>query len=213
MRPRPFQLHGNVSLGWLQTFLCMYLAGRQEGSGASRCGRRQAHAQRREAAGHLCAPSSPGCPPPPGCWRFVGSWVVYSAVTGYYLYRCSARQLDKSLPKQVPCCRTLMFSALRALAFFASSLANSSLLIRSIPGQVYAWFMVVFRVSVGVGFVGYVMLILEFTGLGLLFRAVLGPGAALTGACVAAPRSAGRGVMLAGVDSSLPLGRQRLGHE
>jgi hypothetical protein len=31
----------------------------------------------------------------------VGSWVVYSTVTGYYLYRCSARQLDKSLPKQV----------------------------------------------------------------------------------------------------------------
>jgi hypothetical protein len=41
--------------------------------------------------------------------------------------------------------------------------------------------MVVFRVSVGVGFVGYMMLLLEFTGLGLLFRAVLGPGASLTG--------------------------------
>lgn len=41
--------------------------------------------------------------------------------------------------------------------------------------------MVVFRVSVGVGFVGYIMLLLEFTGLGLLFRAVLGQGASLTG--------------------------------
>jgi RING finger protein 121 len=62
------------------------------------------------------------------------------------------------------------------------------------PRQVYAWFMVVFRVSVGVGFVGYIMLILEFTGLGLLFRGVLGPGAALTGGW-RRPASSGRAAL------------------
>lgn len=48
--------------------------------------------------------------------------------------------------------------------------------------QVYAWFMVVFRLSVGVGFAGYILLIMDFTGAGLLLRPLLGPGAALTGA-------------------------------
>jgi hypothetical protein len=43
--------------------------------------------------------------------------------------------------------------------------------------------MIVFRVSVAVGFIGYIMLILEFTGLGALFRTLLGPGASLTGEC------------------------------
>lgn len=47
--------------------------------------------------------------------------------------------------------------------------------------QVYAWFMIVFRLSVGVGFAGYVLLLLEFTGVGLLLRPLLGPAAAVTG--------------------------------
>ncbi|KAL4856201.1 RING finger protein 121 [Chlorella vulgaris] len=80
-----------------------------------------------------------------GFWRFVFSWLLYSSVTGWYLYRCSSKQLDKTVPKQV-----------------------------------YAYFMIVFRVSVAVGFIGYIMLILEFTGLGALFRSLLGPGASLT---------------------------------
>jgi hypothetical protein len=46
--------------------------------------------------------------------------------------------------------------------------------------------MIVFRLSVGVGFAGYIMLVLEFTGLGLLFAALLGPGASLTGEPAAA---------------------------
>ncbi|KAL4451635.1 hypothetical protein ABPG75_007297 [Micractinium tetrahymenae] len=80
-----------------------------------------------------------------GGWRFVGTWVLYSCVTGYYLYRCSSKKLDKEVPKQV-----------------------------------YAWFMIVFRLSVGIGFAGYVLLLLEFTGAGVLLRPLLGPGAALT---------------------------------
>lgn len=58
------------------------------------------------------------------------------------------------------------------------------------PLQVYAWFMIVFRLSVGVGFAGYVLLLLEFTGVGLLLRPLLGPGAALTGAQAAGSQRA-----------------------
>ncbi|PSC69567.1 RING finger 121 [Micractinium conductrix] len=79
------------------------------------------------------------------CWRFLALWVLYSGVTGYYFWRCSAKHIQKEVPKQV-----------------------------------YAWFMVVFRLSVGAGFCGYILLLLEFTGLGLLLRPLLGPGAALT---------------------------------
>jgi hypothetical protein len=28
-------------------------------------------------------------------------WVLYSSVTGYYFWRCSAKKLDKEVPKQV----------------------------------------------------------------------------------------------------------------
>jgi len=42
------------------------------------------------------------CPPlAAGCWRFVATWVFYSSVTGYYMYRCSGKKLDKEVPKQV----------------------------------------------------------------------------------------------------------------
>lgn len=41
--------------------------------------------------------------------------------------------------------------------------------------------MVVFRLSVGIGFAGYVLLLLQFTGAGLLLIPLLGPGAALIG--------------------------------
>ncbi len=41
--------------------------------------------------------------------------------------------------------------------------------------------MVVFRLSVGIGFAGYVLLLLQFTGLGLLLIPLLGPGAAVIG--------------------------------
>ncbi|PRW20957.1 RING finger 121 [Chlorella sorokiniana] len=78
------------------------------------------------------------------CWRFVAVWVLYSSITGYYLYRCSARKLDKDVPRKV-----------------------------------YAFFMVVFRLSVGIGFAGYVLLLLEFTGAGLILIPLLGPGAAV----------------------------------
>lgn len=50
------------------------------------------------------------------------------------------------------------------------------------PMQVYAWFMIVFRLSVGTGFAGYILLLLDFTGAGMLLRPLLGPGAAITGA-------------------------------
>ncbi|KAL4433400.1 hypothetical protein ABPG77_010253 [Micractinium sp. CCAP 211/92] len=80
-----------------------------------------------------------------GGWRFVGTWVLYSSITGYYLYRCSSKKLDKEVPKQV-----------------------------------YAWFMIVFRLSVGTGFAGYILLLLDFTGAGMLLRPLLGPGAAIT---------------------------------
>ena len=42
--------------------------------------------------------------------------------------------------------------------------------------------MVVFRLSVGIGFAGYVRLLIEFTGAGLILVPLLGPGAALIGA-------------------------------
>lgn len=42
--------------------------------------------------------------------------------------------------------------------------------------------MIVFRLSVGIGFCGYILLLLEFTGAGLLLRPLLGPAAALIGA-------------------------------
>jgi hypothetical protein len=44
--------------------------------------------------------------------------------------------------------------------------------------------MIVFRVSVGVGFLGYALLLLEFTGLGLLLAPILGPAMPLTGGSV-----------------------------
>ena len=43
--------------------------------------------------------------------------------------------------------------------------------------------MIVFRLSIGIGFVGYILLLLNFTGGGLLQDTVLGPASALTGGC------------------------------
>lgn len=43
-----------------------------------------------------------------GFWRFVFSWLLYSSVTGWYLYRCSSKQLDKTVPKQV--CKIAAFT-------------------------------------------------------------------------------------------------------
>ena len=53
----------------------------------------------------------PPTPPPPAvlfdfcsaaaCWRFFLCWLLYSSVTGYYLYRCSSKKLEKTLPKLV----------------------------------------------------------------------------------------------------------------
>lgn len=45
--------------------------------------------------------------------------------------------------------------------------------------QVYRWFFIVFRTSVAVGFAGYVLLVLEIFGLGVLLRPLLSPAAAL----------------------------------
>lgn len=53
-------------------------------------------------ANHTCL--NPTLPRPnrcAGCWRFVAVWVLYSCITGYYLYRCSSKKLDKSVPRQV----------------------------------------------------------------------------------------------------------------
>lgn len=79
-----------------------------------------------------------------GFWRFIAVWVLYSSVTLYYLYACSFKKLDKTLPKKV-----------------------------------YRWFLGVFRVSIAVGFCGYVLLILEIFGIGMLLRPVLSPVTAL----------------------------------
>ena len=43
----------------------------------------------------------------------------------------------------------------------------------------YRWFLGVFRVSIAVGFCGYVLLILEIFGIGLLLRPLLSPVTAL----------------------------------
>ena len=51
------------------------------------------------AAWPLPASSSPSRPA--ACYRFVVIWVLYSSVTGYYFWRCSAKKLDKEVPKQV----------------------------------------------------------------------------------------------------------------
>lgn len=40
--------------------------------------------------------------------------------------------------------------------------------------------MVVFRLSTGIGFAGYLLLLLEFTGLGMLLMPLVGPGFSLT---------------------------------
>ena len=41
--------------------------------------------------------------------------------------------------------------------------------------------MIVFRVSVGIGFLGYALLLLEFSGLGILLASLMGPAMPLTG--------------------------------
>lgn len=131
--------------------------------------------------------------------------MLYSGVTGYYFWRCSAKHIQKEVPKQVRIRATPDKLATRTLGrVHACALVrgarqgsqarrhvqtsrapapppSSTLHSPSSLLQVYAWFMVVFRLSVGAGFCGYILLLLEFTGLGLLLRPLLGPGAALTG--------------------------------
>lgn len=75
---------------------------------------------------------------------FLQVWLGYSSVTLYYLWACSFKRLDKSLPKQI-----------------------------------YRWFLGVFKFSIAVGFSGYVLLVLEIFGLGVLLHPFSNPATAL----------------------------------
>ena len=34
-------------------------------------------------------------------WRFVGVWVLFSGVTGYVLYTCISKRIDRATPRRV----------------------------------------------------------------------------------------------------------------
>ena len=34
-------------------------------------------------------------------WRFVGVWVLFSGVTGYVLYTCISKRIDRTTPRRV----------------------------------------------------------------------------------------------------------------
>lgn len=81
-----------------------------------------------------------------GFWRFLATWAIYSGITGYILFQCTFRKMNKSLPRRV-----------------------------------YAWFFGVFKVSIAVGASGYILLLAQIMGLGLLLgtNGLLGPATAI----------------------------------
>ena len=46
-------------------------------------------------------------------WRFVGVWVLFSGVTGYVLYTCISKRIDRATPRRVSThgCRLLSASS------------------------------------------------------------------------------------------------------
>ena len=34
-------------------------------------------------------------------WRFVGVWAIFSGVTGYILYTCTLKRIEKTTPRRV----------------------------------------------------------------------------------------------------------------
>lgn len=104
---RSYDLATLVGL-WLMPPIISLQIGRCGRGGVFIGGRPGLHACRRLRAASLSLYATASCPsltPAPRCaaecWRFVVIWTLYSSVTGYYLYRCSAKRLDKEVPKQV----------------------------------------------------------------------------------------------------------------
>ena len=106
-------------------------------------------------------------------WRFVGVWVLFSGVTGYVLYTCISKRIDRATPRRVSThgCHLLSPSSTSILAVPAASLL--------LPVQVYSYFLGIYKVSVGVGIAGYALLVLEFCGIGTFLRPALAPTACL----------------------------------
>ena len=84
-----------------------------------------------------------------GFWRFLLVWTSYSVVTLYYIYQCT----------------------------FSNKAAAK--IDKSLPKRVYRWFYWIFRFSVGIGALGYFLLLTDVFGLGMLSAFLFGPGSSL----------------------------------